>query len=83
MLVLCMFNAFRDLYCAQNYAGIIGLGLSEIESEGVLESIYLAIQCVLTCKINVKLRVIRISNYLAIICIAITAPLWHREYSYI
>ena len=29
---------------------------SEIESdhEGILESIYLAIQCVLTCKINVK-----------------------------
>ena len=27
----------------------------EIESECILESIYLAIQCVLTCKINVKL----------------------------
>ena len=26
----------------------------EIESEGILESTYLAIQCVLTCKINVK-----------------------------
>ena len=26
----------------------------EIESEGILESVYLAVQCVLTCKINVK-----------------------------
>ena len=31
---------------------------SEIESEGILESIYLALQCVLTCKINVKRTVI-------------------------
>ena len=41
---------------------------SEIESDGILESIYLAIQYVLrsyvTCKTNVKLRVICISNYI-------------------
>ena len=77
------------LLCKEQSACMLMLGvwghasprkiLKKDESGGILESIYLAIQCVLTCTINVKCRVICTSNYLHIASHMYTI-IWHREY---
>ena len=52
-----------------------------IESKGILESIYLAIQCVLTCKINVKYEESHVSITIYITYKWLATPLWHGEYT--